>query len=486
MWGEMPEELWERVCGHLAVGDVRNVGACCRNGRAASIAALCVRGVTVKDDPRILGASWAKGIRALTVAPVRRSRTVLSTVYSSMLGTVYSSHGADARCALRVLRIRDDRWPAHWDSGAAADHWEAVCADFWDVVFSSCPHLRVVEVSVYSMRDGMKEFCERLVDVGAPRLLELDVRARCAAAWYPGWLPRPAVESATLEKYGASWCRAFTPVNSTALRALTVRDYIPYDASVVPHVLTPAARDNIETVSWKIGFLGLTGDWSSGYAALGTCRRLRHVTIETCPLVHAQVTGVLDGLRDLPATVETLDIDVDTLRMEGKPCHIEWPTDALAHMLLRRLTLRSTFPPTTAADLLGGWMGATPAAGRGGAQPGRGAGGGSPTPGAVFRCEFARTVHRAYEIELEEMVFEVGTDDSDNESIAELRADWKTASARVDPEPMLALLAAHPGLVVEAHNVYVPARHPRFVMTPFRVVGGDGVTVGVCDSHRTG
>lgn len=461
MWNDLPEEMWEHVCGMMESKDVRSVGACCRRARSASVRTTGKQGITVRGDTRVLGATWARYITKLTVHGAwvfEDYGTVRYRRLAESMADLKSAVAAGSLANLESLTID------HADRG-----FPDLPADMWDAVFASCPKLRAVTVNLSDpvLHLDYRPFLDRLVELGAPRLQELDVR-HCTFQYWSGISVRPPVESSTLHTYRVTWCNSVTPVNCPALRAVSVIDDGGEERgrrrmAVLPHIMTPMARDTVETLEWGLVDHHTYSDnlimhtyAVASFAALAECRRLRRVSLHFKTIRDAATaTGLLDRLRHLPATVRHFHVDLDTRSMDGHVCHIEWPASALAHLRLESLTVKAHFPPTTTSALLGTWMGTVPAT--------------PPGSSATFRCEFVHTVHEAYERDLDEMISELGTDDSDNEGIDELKSDWRRASAPVDPRPMLEFLDAHPGLVVQAHNVYVPTRHPRFVMTPFRV-----------------
>lgn len=186
--------------------------------------------------------------------------------------------------------------------------------------------------------------------------------------------------------------------------------------------------------------------FDTGALALAAYSNLRALDVTIASRCASHVSKCFAALRHLPPRLETLRVNVDTWRLVSKPMVIEWPNAALSHLAcLRDVSVEMDFPPDNVGALFGHWMGA-------------------PNLSAA-KAIFERTVDECYAAE-RDALWTDGLTNIEDDAVAELLANWRSASSSICPAPAAEWLNAHPAATVTLHNCQtLDLVHPRLVLT---------------------
>lgn len=424
---DLPPDVWVHV--PLGQRDMQRVAVTCRALREAMRRVRCVRGLHLRQSHVDAALDlWAPHIRKLLVSGSMR-RGIISRQWPSPLPPL------PACVCLRDLELRHVYLPAR--------------RGFWAEVFRACPVLERVRVTGdYVLRSYATDVhhATDLVELGAPRLRELDIEGGWLVM-YPAPSPTefhdivqaaeraytlPPVASDTLRTYRAACKQAPVGVDAP-LHSLVIEE--PHQAPLIAARMGPRTYASTAELTWKVGWPVLDPGLVARFGAL------RSLDLVVSAVASAErVSAACTSLAALPATLTRLRLAFDMWQMRAMDSVVQWGRP-LAHMhALRDLEVRMLFAPCTVAELLSGWLGA---------------------PALRFAtARFDEAPSDGFEARLARLQ-EDGVA-SDDELVQEIHERWDAASEPVATAGLHAWLAANPLARVRVRCLpYFRSPHPR-------------------------
>lgn len=333
----LPPELLEAIAAHLSAADLAALAQCCSDLNRASRDVLERRGLTVRQSKcAAVLPHWTR-IRRLTVIGV--------SSWASLRHRGPSPPPCLWLPAMPLLRRLDLHMPAF-----PADF------EFWPAVLAGCPQLRDVRARCnfgwaarYVAHVG---HALQLVRHGAGVLRRLEVRsAEPATPWPLGMCMKPCRDIA-----GASGVAGGG--DEVAVRHFEVDDPC---GGILAFLVRSSPGPVVATqeLRWRVTACSFDGRLLAAFS------RLRHLAL--ClrgPLARREVGHAVAALRDLPPSIETLELRLEAGDRgmfdadDDDDDVVAWGTPLRHLTRLRRLAIHATMEADASlTELAGSWLG---------------------------------------------------------------------------------------------------------------------------------